>query len=800
MRLPNGVTHFVVVWRRHGRVVQVMDPAVGRRWTTIRRLGEEVLIHTQPVPAAAWRAWAGSDGFLVPLGRRLKDLRVGPAAIEELTGAALADAGWRSLAALDAATRAVAELVGAGALGSGPAAERIVRRFADHASGDDAAGGVMPDSAWSVRRDPDARGEEGLLLRGAVLVSVPGRRSAEPDLPALSPELRAALTEPPWSAARELLRLLRADGLLRPLLVTVGAAALAVGVVAEALLFRALIDGAFGLGTASPGLVVAGLFSVGAALLVLESGVATGALGVGRRLEARLRTAFAETLPRLPDRYFRSRPVSDTAERAHLIHHVRLLPELAAELLRLSLQMVLVAAGIAWIDPSSALPAVLAVVLAMILAAGLKVPLQERDLRLRNHSGALSRFSLDALLGVVPLRVHAGERAVRHEYDELLASWSRAGAAVVRATVSAEALQTVAGFALAIWIVAGYLPRAGDPGTALLLVFWALTLPVLAQQIGLLARQYPMHRNLTLRFLEPLGALRMQADGEAAPVPGVPRGGDQRPTAGPGVEISLHDVSVSAGGHTVLHDIALNVPPGSHVVIVGAAGSGKSTLLGLLLGWHVAATGSVTVDGAPLDAGSLPALRRRTAWVDPAVQLWNRSLRSNLRYGAEDSPIALETALSGGDLGDVLGRLPEGLDAKLGEGGALVSGGEGQRVRLGRALLRPAVDLALLDEPFRGLDRDQRTQMLARVRAVWSTSTLLCVTHDVRASESFERVLVMDGGRLVEDGPPSELAARHSRYRELLDAEDAVRDELVTASWRRLRLVGGHLEEPTVRR
>src|SRR5439155_19621964 len=127
-------------------------------------------------------------------------------------------------------------------------------------------------------------------------------------------------------------------------------------------------------------------------------------------------------------------------------------------------------------------------------------------------------------------------------------------------------------------------------------------------------------------------------------------------------------------------------------------------------------------------------------------------------------------AIEAADLHGVLERLPDGLQTPLGEGGALVSGGEGQRVRFGRALLRPGVRLAILDEPFRGLDREKRRTLLARARDAWRGATLLCITHDVGETLGFERVVVVEGGRVVEDAAPAELAARAgSRYRALLD-------------------------------
>jgi ATP-binding cassette subfamily B protein len=137
------------------------------------------------------------------------------------------------------------------------------------------------------------------------------------------------------------------------------------------------------------------------------------------------------------------------------------------------------------------------------------------------------------------------------------------------------------------------------------------------------------------------------------------------------------------------------------------------------------------------------------------------------------------------------------LQTTLGESGALVSGGEGQRVRLGRALLNTNARLVILDEPFRGLDREKRRELLARARRLWRNSSLLCITHDIAETLEFERVLVIDGGRIVEDAPASALASRtDSLYRSLLDAEEEVRARMWASSeWRRFVIDSGRLIE-----
>jgi ATP-binding cassette subfamily B protein len=179
------------------------------------------------------------------------------------------------------------------------------------------------------------------------------------------------------------------------------------------------------------------------------------------------------------------------------------------------------------------------------------------------------------------------------------------------------------------------------------------------------------------------------------------------------------------------------------------------------------------------------------------VHLWNRSFADNLTYGSPDSQSRLGLAIDGAGLRSVLEALPDGLQTRLGEGGALLSGGQGQRVRAGRALLRSGVRLVILDEPFRGLDREQRRTLLARAREFWEDATLVCITHDVGETRLFSRVVVLDKGRIVEDGDPSDLAARpQSRYRALLDAERSVTQDLwADGMWRHLRLSDGVVSE-----
>jgi energy-coupling factor transporter ATP-binding protein EcfA2 len=175
---------------------------------------------------------------------------------------------------------------------------------------------------------------------------------------------------------------------------------------------------------------------------------------------------------------------------------------------------------------------------------------------------------------------------------------------------------------------------------------------------------------------------------------------------------------------------------------------------------------------------------------------------NGLNYAAEQERFDnISEVLEAAELRAVLQKLPQGLQTLLGESGSLLSGGEGQRVRLARALMQTKVRLALLDEPFRGLDRSLRAKLLAQTRHWWRDATLLCVTHDIAETQSFKRVLVIEHGHIVEDGSPEILAASPTRYRELLEAENLVRERLwAGAQWRHLRADHGLITEVSAER
>jgi ABC-type multidrug transport system fused ATPase/permease subunit len=474
------------------------------------------------------------------------------------------------------------------------------------------------------------------------------------------------------------------------------------------------------------------------------------------------------------------------------------MPELGGQLARSVSALIFTVAGLAWLFPGSFVWAASAALAAAGIPLLAQPALAERDLRFREQGGVLSRFYLDALLGLVAIQAHGGQPAVQRAQAGQLRDWIGAGMRLQNTVVRIEAVQLALSLSLSFALVWRQMQSTTEPAGLLLLVYWSLAIPAIGSDIAKVLWHFPSLRNTTLRMLEPLGAV----DDERLP-PRKPEEtfGTQLETAAPetpGVAIEMDRVSVLTGGHTVLEGVSLRLEPGEQVAVVGPSGAGKSSLAGLLLGWHKACQGSVLVDGEPLHGDRLERLRRQTAWIDPQIQLWNETLYHNLAYGIdEEEEWSIVPALGSAGLKPVLERLPEGLKTELGEGGGLLSGGEGQRVRMARAMVRHGARLVILDEPCRSLERGVRRKFIERAREQWPKATLICITHDVGYAATFDRVVAVQSGRIVEVGRPADLLSNPGGcYRRMCDFESVVREELWSSQgWRRLRMEQGRLLE-----
>jgi ATP-binding cassette subfamily B protein len=795
IRTPTGLTHFIVVWRKVGPFFQIMDPASGRRWVRVRDLLSSVYVHRHVVPAAGWREWASSEAAMRVLRRRIVSV-AGDRFAADAIARVLRDEAWLPLARLDAATRLVETLVRNGAVRRGGEAERLL----DALGADD-----IPAPFWPVTASPGVENEENVTLRGAVLIRIGADSGMSTGTGATTnAELAAAVREPRVRPLARVLALLSPATRAALPLAALGAAVLGVSPVAEGLLFRSMYHLVADVGLPQERLAILGAFALLAAFLIaLDYAVTSRAVVWGHELQARFATALFGTLSTLRNDYFGSRLISDLAERSHAIAELRSLPLLLSRVVRGGATFVITWAALFYLMPQAAVTLVLGGLALLALALAFQPVFAEIDLRARTHTGGLTRFYLDALAGLGTIHAHCAERSVRREHESLMTDWVRALRRQIATAVSQTTILAAAGFALTAVLIRRYLGSVEDPAGVLLIAYWALNLPLVAADLAQQFQTWASQRSVVLRLIEPLDAPRessseflgFSGSSERRAPRGTPRS-SEAPEELRGVTITFDRASFSASGHAILTDVDLVIPAGMRVGIVGSSGAGKSTLVGALLGFMQPVSGGLRMEG---EDGAIPlaTLRRQTAWVDPSIQLFNAPMEENVRYssGAEDVA-RLPFALREAELYEVLQRIPDS-QMPLGEGGGMLSGGEGQRVRLARALMQPAPRLVILDEAFRGMDRTLREELRQRCRRLWSEATFLFVTHDVEETLDCDRVLVMEAGRVVEYDTPQALIARgDSVYNRMRDSNRQVREEVWGSPvWRRIELRDGHLVE-----
>ncbi len=227
------------------------------------------------------------------------------------------------------------------------------------------------------------------------------------------------------------------------------------------------------------------------------------------------------------------------------------------------------------------------------------------------------------------------------------------------------------------------------------------------------------------------------------------------------------------GVRDAVADIALTVEPGQTIALVGATGSGKSTTLALLHRVFDPTRGRITIDGIDLRDMTLPALRRNIGVVFQEPMLFARSIEENLRIGApEASAAVLATALERAQAADFVARQPEGLATLVGERGRSLSGGERQRLAIARALLKDP-PILILDEATSALDPATERKVQRALEAARAARTTFVIAHRLSTIRHADRVLVFEGGRIVESGTYETLVARGGVFAALVGAGGA---------------------------
>lgn len=414
--------------------------------------------------------------------------------------------------------------------------------------------------------------------------------------------------------------------------------------------------------------------------------------------------------------------------------------------------------AIAWFEPALALPAVAIVLIAVpVLQFGLRRVEQVYHDRRRLQGDASERM-LEYVRGIDVIRAHdlAGERQVR--FREALHGIRDADtASVERLTPAYSAFQALidAGYA-AVLAGVGLLVANGSADSGDLIAALILTTTLFRPQLDMGAR--------ALHLPELAASLSRIETWLATPTIEEPSD-PTSPPAGSGVEVCLRNVVAGyEPGVPVLHGLDLTVPPRSVTAIVGTSGAGKSTVLRAIAGLIPVESGSITVQGVPVDA----MLRADSAALVTAVMQEVGVLQGPIvdAIAAGDPAIdraAVERAARAARIHDRITALPRGYETELGEDGSGLSGGERQRIAIARAMAKPA-PIVLLDEATSALDPTSERLLREALANLTAERTVIVVAHRLETIRHADRIVFVDDGRIVESGTHEELVASGGAY------------------------------------
>lgn len=232
--------------------------------------------------------------------------------------------------------------------------------------------------------------------------------------------------------------------------------------------------------------------------------------------------------------------------------------------------------------------------------------------------------------------------------------------------------------------------------------------------------------------------------------------------------IQFHNVSYTyPDGHKVFDNLSFEIKPGERVGLVGASGAGKSTLISLMQRLDDIQDGQILIDGQPIDQVSQDSLRSRIAVVPQDIALFHRSVYENIRYGRpEATKEEVYSAARNAYCDEFIRGLPKGYSTIVGEKGIRLSGGQRQRLGIARAFVKDA-PILILDEATSALDSKSEKEIQSALASLMQGRTVVAIAHRLSTLSSFDRIIVLKNGKIIEDGPPEVLRANGGLFAEI---------------------------------
>jgi subfamily B ATP-binding cassette protein MsbA len=407
----------------------------------------------------------------------------------------------------------------------------------------------------------------------------------------------------------------------------------------------------------------------------------------------------------------------------------------------------------------------LTLIVAVILPAiGWLVSKINRRLRRLNREHQLLTNELSYIVeetvgGYKVVKVHNGEAYENGRFTDMS---NRLRGYSMRMTVSgglAQPLtQFLASIALAIVITIAVVQSAHDQTTVGgFVAFVTSMLLVISPLKHLIDINQPLQRGMTAAELI-FGLIDEPAE---------PEGGGRKLERARG-HVEFREVSFNYGVvvQPTLDAISFTVAPGEMVALAGASGSGKTTLVNLLPRFFDPSGGNVLVDGVPITEYSVHDLRSQMAMVSQDVVLFNDTIAANVAYGQEPDRERVLAALQSANLADVVSAMPDGIDTRVGGNGMRLSGGQRQRLAIARAIYKDA-PILILDEATSALDSESERHVQAALETLMKGRTTLVIAHRLSTIERADRILVMDAGKIAEEGSHAELLKKNGLYANL---------------------------------